>query len=57
MIIFIIQVHDPVIHLEVDEEQCRKLKIQPLHGITVLFKLITMQGRQNATIITKGTIS
>ena len=33
-----------------------KYQIQPLHGITVLFKLITMQGHQNTTI-TKGTIS
>ena len=32
-----------------------KIKIQPLHGITVLLKLITMHGHQN-TIITKCTI-
>ena len=33
-----------------------KYQIQPLHGITVLFKLITMQGHQNTTI-TRGMIS
>ena len=30
MRIFIIQVHDPVIHLEVDEEQWEVLYLQPL---------------------------
>ena len=33
----------------------KKIKIQPLHGITVLLKLITMHGHQN-TINTKCTI-
>ena len=34
-----------------------RLKIQPLHGITVLFKLNTMQGHQNTIKLQKALVS